>query len=99
MTREPFRVSVRVVFGEERVVAEAHALSGEVGAEGTVEAGVDRVPFRVKPHRVGLGLRIVDPGATNLITTLEDHDAVALAAELSGSYEARGAGADHSHVT
>ena len=44
VTREPSRVSVRVVFGDEWVVPEAHGLSGDVGAEGVVEARVDHGP-------------------------------------------------------
>ena len=44
MTREPSWVSVRVVFGDEWVVPEAHGLSRDVGAEGVVEARVDHGP-------------------------------------------------------
>ena len=96
MTRVPSRVSVRLVFCKERVVHEAHGLSGEVGAEGMVEAGVDRGPSQ---FGIGVDLRSVDPGATNLIASLEDNHGVALAAELTSSDKAGGSGANHCHVT
>ena len=86
VTRVPSRVSVRVVFGDERVAREAHALSGEVGAEGLVEAGVDLGPGRVESNRVGFDFRSVNPGAANLVASFENNHAVALAAELYGSY-------------
>ena len=98
MTREQSRVSVRVVFGNERVVREAHGVSGEVCAEGVVDAGVDRGPSRVESNLVGFDIRGVDPESANLVASLEDHHAVALTAELSSSYEACGAGADYCNV-
>ena len=86
VTRVPSRVSVRVIFGDERVAREAHALSGEVGAEGLIEAGVDLGPGRVESNRVGFDFRGVNPGAANLVASFEYNHAVALAAELYGSY-------------
>lgn len=98
MTREAPRVSVRVVPGDEREIPEAHALAGEVRAEGAVEARVDRGPDGAEPERVGLNPWGVDPGAAHLVGSLEDHHAETLAPELSGRYETGGSSTDHGHV-
>ena len=98
VTREQSRVSVRVVFGNKRVVREAHGVSGEVCAEGVVGAGVDHGPSRVESNLVGFDIRGVDPESANLVALLEDHHSVALAAELLSSYEAYGAGVNDCNV-
>lgn len=59
---------------------------------------MDCSPVCVETHRVRLDLISVSPGAANLVAMFEDHNAVALTADLSGSYKARGTGADHRNV-
>jgi hypothetical protein len=64
-----------VVPRDERVVSEAHALAGEVHAEGPIKACVDCGLHGVEPHRVGIDPRGVDPSASHLVALLEDHHA------------------------
>jgi hypothetical protein len=98
MTREAPRISVWVVPWDERVVPEAHALAGEVHAEGPVEARVDRGLHGAEPHRVGIDPWGVDPSASHLVALLEDHHAETRKPELSSRYETGGASSDHGHM-
>ena len=63
-----------------------------------VDAGVDHGPSRVESNLVEFDIRGVDLESTNLVTLLEDHHAVALAKELSSSYETCSASADDCNV-
>ena len=75
---------MRFTSGYEGVVQKTHDLSGEVGAEGGVEAGVDYVSRRVGAKWIRLHCGRVDPGPTHLAFPLEDNDLVAFTAELTG---------------
>lgn len=99
MTWEPAAVpAAAAVGGNEGVIKESHALSGEIGAEGVVEARVDHLAGRVEAYRVGFGVGGVDPRAAHSGPALEDDDAVPLASKLAGGGEAGGACTDDGHV-
>lgn len=89
---------ILVFFNHKWEVLEAHELSGEDRVEGLVETQVDQGSTTVEPKWVRLERWIVDPGATNVVSALEDHHSVAFSDQLAGGDKTGVAGADDGHV-